>query len=243
MKRFGMETVVAINLFPEIHVNHRGKNFCKVYNVKKGGMPVSAKVARHDWTGEWSGADRCKHKSRFTSLYEIRIFHQWRKDRIPLQHKFTVRRIGLIWKAKSQLKQTRNWVLMRCRFVWQNTQKFIGWRNKKAVPKLHHYDPLIWICCRRRFYHSLGEISRMPGLPNIPAAETMILMPMGKSPDSVKIHHSLKWLLQLFGTLVHEIFFCSGSCLLFTPVQVPKNAAMNTETQKLAAASTGTAFR
>ncbi len=185
MKRFGMETVVAINLFPgdkedEIAVV---KNFCKVYNVQAvecrgfseggNGMTVLATAVVQIVTN---------HKSRFVPLYDYELTTEEKIYTVATQI-YGASEVAYSVKAKSQLKQIKELGFDAMPVCMAKTPKSLSDdENKKGRPE--HFTITI-----REFEFAagagfiipiLGEIMRMPGLPNIPAAETMDIDASGK---------------------------------------------------------------
>ncbi|MFN8252498.1 MAG: formate--tetrahydrofolate ligase [Ferruginibacter sp.] len=185
MKRFGMETVVAINLFPgdteeEITVV---KNFCKVYNVKA----VECRGFSEGGPGMTELANEvvqivAKHKSRFTPLYDKDFTTEEKIYTIATQI-YGASEVAYSVKAKSQLKQIKELGFDAMPVCMAKTPKSLSDdENKKGRPE--NFTITI-----REFEYAagagfiipiLGEIMRMPGLPNIPAAETMDIDANGK---------------------------------------------------------------
>lgn len=185
MKRFGMETVVAINLFPgdteeEITVV---KNFCKVYNVQA----VECRGFSEGGNGMTGLATAvvqivANHKSRFTPLYEKELTTE-EKIHIIATQIYGASEVAYSVKAKSQLKQIKELGFDAMPVCMAKTPKSLSDdENKKGRPE--NFTITI-----REFEFAagagfiipiLGEIMRMPGLPNIPAAETMDIDAGGK---------------------------------------------------------------
>jgi len=185
MKQFGMETVVAINLFPgdteeEISIV---KNFCKVYNVNavecrgfsEGGKGMTALAA--------AVVDIVsKNKSRFTPLYDTALTTE-EKIHIIATQIYGAAEVAYSVKAKSQLKQIKDLGFDAMPVCMAKTPKSLSDdENKKGRPEK------FTITIREFEYAAgagfiipiLGEIMRMPGLPNIPAAEGMDIDAQGK---------------------------------------------------------------
>lgn len=185
MKRFGMETVVAINLFPgdtdeEINIV---RNFCKVYDVKA----VECRGFSEGGNGMTELAEEvaeivAKHKSRFAPLYDYELTTEEKIYTIATQI-YGASEVAYSVKAKSQLKQIKELGFDAMPVCMAKTPKSLSDdENKKGRPE--HFTITI-----REFEFAagagfiipiLGEIMRMPGLPNIPAAETMDIDASGK---------------------------------------------------------------
>ena len=185
MKRFGMETVVAINLFPgdtdeEINIV---RNFCKVYDVKA----VECRGFSEGGNGMTELAEEivevvAKHKSHFTPLYDKELTTE-EKIHIIATQIYGASEVAYSVKAKSQLKQIKELGFDAMPVCMAKTPKSLSDdENKKGRPE--HFTITI-----REFEFAagagfiipiLGEIMRMPGLPNIPAAETMDIDASGK---------------------------------------------------------------
>lgn len=185
MKHFGMETVVAINLFPgdtaeEITVV---KNFCKVYNVhavecsgfSEGGEGMTALAKDVVAIVE-------NYKSHFRPLYDNDMTTEEKINIIATQI-YGASEVAYSVKAKIQLKQLKELGFDALPICMAKTPKSLSDdENKKGRPE--NFTITI-----REFEFAagagfiipiLGEIMRMPGLPNIPAAETMDIDAGGK---------------------------------------------------------------
>jgi formate--tetrahydrofolate ligase len=185
MKHFGMETVVAINLFPgdtaeEITVV---KNFCNVYNVhavecsgfSEGGSGMTALAKEVVTIAE-------HYKSHFRPLYDNDQTTEEKIHTIATQI-YGASEVAYSVKAKSQLKQIKELGFDALPVCMAKTPKSLSDdENKKGRPEN-------FIITIREFEYAAGagfiipvagEIMRMPGLPNIPAAEGMDIDAAGK---------------------------------------------------------------
>lgn len=185
MQHFGMKSVVAINRFPsdtteEIEIV---KDFCKKYNVKaiecKGfaeggeGMLVMAKEVKKMIS---------ENNSHFELLYplDLSLEEKIRKIATKIYGAYDV---AYSVKAKTQLRQIDDLGFGNLPVCMAKTPKSLSDDEKKIG------RPKDFIITIREFEYAagagfvipiLGDIMRMPGLPNIPAAEGMDIDPNGK---------------------------------------------------------------
>ncbi|MBP6430929.1 MAG: formate--tetrahydrofolate ligase [Ferruginibacter sp.] len=185
MKRFGMETVVAINLFPgdtkeEIKVI---KDFCKAYKVEsiecsgftEGGKGMTELAKAVVKLVE-------NNKSDFKPLYNCNLSTEEKIHTIATEI-YGATDVAYSVKAKTHLKQIKELGFDNLPICMAKTPKSLSDDEKKKG------RPEDFIITIREFEFAtgagfiipiLGEIMRMPGLPNIPAAEGMDIDDKGK---------------------------------------------------------------
>jgi formate--tetrahydrofolate ligase len=185
MQHFGMKAIVAINRFPTDTAEEIAivKDFCTKYNVKaiesKGfaeggnGMAEIAAEVRNLVS---------KNESNFSPLYDLDIPFEEKIKTIATKI-YGADEVAYSVKARMQLKQINELGFGKLPVCMAKTPKSLSDDERKIG------RPKDFIITIREFEYAagagfvipiLGEIMRMPGLPNIPAAEGMDIDESGK---------------------------------------------------------------
>ncbi len=185
MKRYGLSAIVAINRFAsdteaELEVV---KNYCRKLHTEA----VSCTGFTEGGKGMQELAEKVvaiveKNKSDFRPLYSNHLSTE-EKIHIIATQIYGAAEVAYSVKAKSQLKQIRELGFDNLPVCMAKTPKSLSDDERK------YGRPENFTITIREFEYAagagfiipiLGEIMRMPGLPNIPAAENMDIDAYGK---------------------------------------------------------------
>ncbi|MBK6978984.1 MAG: formate--tetrahydrofolate ligase [Cytophagaceae bacterium] len=185
MRHFGMKAIVAINRFPTDTAEEIAivVDFCAKYDIKA----IESTGFAEGGTGMVEIAEEVrnlvsKNESSFSPLYDLDLPFEEKIKTIATKI-YGADDVAYSVKAKMQLKQIDELGFGKLPVCMAKTPKSLSDDERKIG------RPKDFIITIREFEYAagagfvipiLGEIMRMPGLPNIPAAESMDIDESGK---------------------------------------------------------------
>ncbi|MCA0363926.1 MAG: formate--tetrahydrofolate ligase [Bacteroidetes bacterium] len=185
MRHFGMKAIVAINRFPTDTAEEIAivKDFCAKFGIKA----IESKGFAEGGRGMVEIAEEVRNlvsnnESNFSPLYDLDLPFEEKIKTIATKI-YGADDVAYSVKAKMQLKQINELGFGKLPVCMAKTPKSLTDDERKIG------RPKDFIINIREFEYAagagfvipiLGEIMRMPGLPNIPAAESMDIDECGK---------------------------------------------------------------